>query len=454
METEQAEQAAKAAEDILAKERLLQREKRRVLVASCISYSRAVFALRDLMGGGLPPSSESIIKSGEVFSMDQRQILNLLLQRFGDACNETGKILLASLQATLIQNQGGTKDDGSQLAAEALLDSSQFWFAEGLDAFEACGDVRNLALLRCNLCKSHKWRANYGFAKAKASSKPSSKHSEDCLQEAADQLLKAHEDLGQRDVDPRTWDMVSEELAATFLVLGVRRRQSVLGTGNASIMFVKRPLSPGEERSITDPMEKALKVYDDSGNAHQAAAVHYQLAQTFSKLWTSQLNESHTRKKLAKAFEHYGAAFGYFSAHLQGNEPTFCVLCLDLASLYASITGEEGLNKALGCCLDTSEAFSIQSIEATASIPNADARNRWYESMGTVAKSVEERVFRLLRSLVKLDQDRYKEMYREGLSAKLVHNARDDEEFEGNPKASLLLALHEVLVVIKTKYKA
>ena len=442
MNTRQTENAIEAAKAVLAKEQVLRRERRKVLVASCVSYSRAITAFQYTV----MTSDQSDL------AYDKMALLNLLRQRLGDACNETGKVLLAALRTLLINNQGGKKNDGSQLAAEALLDSAEFWFTQGLDAFEACNDARNLALLRCNLCQSYKLRANSGFSKRDASS--TSKHAEDCLQQAADQLLTAHEDLGQRDVDPHTWDMVSEELAATFLVLGVRRRQSLLGSGNAPVIFQVMRLSPGEERSIVDPMERALKIYEQSDNAHQAAAVHYQLALTFSKLWTCQLNESNTRKKLSKAFQHYSSAFDYFSAHSRGNEPTFCLLCLDLASLYAAIPGEEGLIKSLGCCLDCCDTFSVEAIKASTAITTTTVTSKtdWYDKMETIAESVDDRVFKLLRSLVKIDPVRYKDLYREGLTAKMVRNVPDDDEFDMNPKSAALLALYEVLLAIKNKY--
>ena len=432
MNAKQSEEATAAAREILAKQRVLQRERRNVLVASCVSYSRAITAFQCIAAllDQKDPTNDKLV------------LLNLLRQRLGDACNEVGKVLLAALRTLLASNQGRKKDDVSQLAAEVILDSAEFWFAQGLESFKACHDMRNLALLRCNLCQSYKLRANSVFAKRDSTS--SSKHAEDCLQQAANQLLTAHEDLNQRDVDPRTWDMVSEQLASTFLVLGVRRRQSLLGGGNAPVIFQVMRLSPGEERSILDPMTRALEIYQQSDNNHQAAATHYQLALTFSKLWTCQLNESNTRKKLSKAFEHYSLAFTFFSNNFRGNEPTFCLLCLDLASLYAAIPGEEGLIKALGCCLDSCDAFSMDT--------SAKATVDCYDKMATIAASVDDRVFKLLRSLVKIDASLYKDLYREGLTAKMVRNVPDDDELDVNPKAAALLTLYEVLCAIKKKY--
>jgi hypothetical protein len=451
-------ESVSAALAILGAQGQLQRDKRRVLVASCISYSRAILAFEVMVpNNGDDTASPRVHKarggsSSVTVDQDVDQdpaILNLLRQRLGDACNETGKVLLLALR-TLLSSPPGPKDDpkNAPLAAEALLSSAHFWFFQGLEAFLACGDLRNLALLRCNLCQCFKLRANSSFTSQHVPE--GSSHAEECLQGAANHLQAAHETLGQRDVDPMTWDMVSEELAATFLVLGVRRRQSLLGGGN--VPMVSHRLSPGKERSIADPMERALAIYEQSGNAHQAAAVHYQLALTNSKTWTCQRDEAKTREKLSAAFLHYNMAFAYFRSSLRGNEPTFVLLCLDLASLYAAVSGEECLTKALSRCLDTYDAFSREAIDAALASPKS---NDWFDKMETLASSMEERVFKLLRSLVKLESENnagtYKNLYRVGLTAKMVQNGEDKYE---NPEAARLSTLHTVLVAIKDKFSA
>jgi hypothetical protein len=430
---------AEAALTVLGRQRQLQRDKRQVLVASCISYSRAISEFEEMVQGDM--------KQGNDASGKNPAILNLLRQRLGDASNETGKVLLAALR-TLLGNP--PKDDAKDtaLAAESLLLSAQFWFMEGLEAFQASQDLRNLALLRCNLCQCYKLRANSSFA-ATDQAPSGTPHAEVCLQEAANHLQAAHVALGTRDVDPMTWDMVSEELAATFLVLGVRRRQTLLGGGNTPVTSQALRLSPGKERSIAEPMERALEIYEQSGNVHQAAAVHYQLALTFSKVWTCQRDETKTREKLSSAFKHYNMAFAYFKTALRGNEPTFCLLCLDLASLYAAVSGEECLTKALARCLDTYDAFSQGAIDAATASVSKD----WMDKMETLASSVEDRVFKLLRSLVKLESghpDRYKELYRVGLIAKMVKNVAEDEA--DSSRSRNMGALHDVLVAIKGKF--
>lgn len=422
--------AMKAAQDIFDNQRQLLRDKRKVLVASCISYDRAILACLDM-------ASES------EDDIPDPMVLNGLYKRLGDACNETGKLLLETLRNLL--SKQGTSERSNKAAAKALLDSAQFWFNCGLESFESCGDLSNIALIRCNLCQCFKLRANSNFV---TDSKKAS-HAETCLEEAANHLQAAHESIGQREVDPTTWDMVSDELAATFLVLGVRRRQSLLGGGNAPVFFQSLRLSPGNERGIVEPMEKALKIYEQSGNTHQAAAVHYQLALTNSKIWTCQRDEAKTREKLSAAFQHYNMAFHYFSSSLKGNEATFILLCLDIASLYATVAGEEGLTKALSRCLDTHRAFSREVID-TACNTSKSERKEFLDKMEVLADNIEDRVFKLLKSLVKNDSEKYKDLYREGLTTKITKKIEDDL----NPKICKLLSLHDILLSIKTKFDA
>jgi hypothetical protein len=270
------ETAMEAAEKVLAQQRFLRREERKVIIAACIAYSRAVCAY-----AALRPSNDGILSPPESTLFDPA-LLGLLLQRLGDACNEAGKILLNELRNLLTSlPTGECGDKAMALAAESLLSSSEFWFSEGLSTFEKCHDLRNVALLRCNLCQCYKLRANAIFAsttKKPCSTADGPTHAEYCLQEAANQLQAAHESLDQRDVDPLCWDMVSTELAATFLVLGVRRRQSLIGSGNVPVFVQGLRLSPGKERSIVDPIQRSLTIYEEAGNFQQAAAVRFSIA--------------------------------------------------------------------------------------------------------------------------------------------------------------------------------
>jgi hypothetical protein len=201
-------------------------------------------------------------------------------------------------------------------------------------------------------------------------------------------------------------------------------------------------------------MDRALEIYVQLGNAHQAAAVNYQMALFYSKVWTCQRDEAKTREKLSKAFHHYGAAHAYFSHAPEGSETTFVILSLDMANLYAVVSGKECLSKALSRCLDTVTAFSFEAIDAALE-RKEKGENDWFGKMSTLAESLEDRIFKLLMSLVKIEKDSgdrdctYRDMYRAGLTAKMDLKAREDTR----GTADFLSSYHELLVSIKDKQK-
>lgn len=474
-----------AADSLLDRQSQLKRDKRRVLIASVVCYSRAIGTFTALIENRnsrdnrpqpnipnssskspslpydksssmkLPLNSTALSNSDSLTAISTGKmkvttsqayenehdhnaiILSLLRKRLGDCCNEIGKVLLSTVKELL-----GTPMSNKSAAAP-LIASAQFWFLEGLDHFEQCKDPRNIALLRCNLCQCCKIRAN---AHVTTSSKNSSGNNnkvmdaEAYLQAAADHLQNAHSALRQRDGDPKTWDMVSEELAATFLVLGVRRRQSLLGGGTTPVIVQSLRLTPGEEQSVVKPMEQALEIYENLCNAHQAAAAHYQLALFYAKIWTCQRNEIKTREKLSAAFMHYSHAHRYFFSAMKSNEATFVILSLDLSNLYSSVSGAECLKKALACCLDTSDAFKTNGGDS--SRESFQQKQEWSQKMNTLATSIEERVFKLLLNLVKIEKkenecslrgnvstkEKYKFMYREALGMKMEAKKRNSSD--------------------------
>jgi hypothetical protein len=476
-----ASSSIETARRVLDDQHLILREKRRVLVAAAVAYHRAIQSFRAL---------RSLVEPTVEGALPDSTLMRLLQQRLGDACNETGKILLNEVRVFLTRNS--KQGDDPNGVAEVLLSSAQFWFFESLEAFEDCNDLRNLALLRCNLCQSYKFRANHTFARPATPSSPSASnpaaagqgpsHAELCLQEAANHLQAAHESLGERDTDPVTWDMVSEELAATYLVLGVRRRQSLLGSGNSQLLIMQAlRLSPGKEHSIVDPMERAHDIYRQLGNRHQEAACHYQLALYYTKVWPCQSNESKTREKLASAFRHYGSALSYFGSAVRGNEVTCALLCIDLSNLYSVVSGLDSTHQALKVCLDAESAFSTASIEAALASPS---RDEWFRQMDTLATTLEDSVFKLLKLLVKLDEHEsrknllssasspgtgaapspspptpnYKDLYRAGLRAKMTASSSSDSggirtgSDALDKIASHLLSVHAILSTLRDSF--
>lgn len=169
---------------------------------------------------------------------------------------------------------------------------------------------------------------------------------------------------------------------------------------------------------------------------HQFAAANYQLALLYAKTWTCQRDEAKTRDKLSLAFKHFAAAHQYFFVHMESNESTFVLLSLDTAKLYAAISGAE---KAVLYCLNTSDAFSPNAIDAA----KRRNDNTWYEKMATLASSVVDLTLNLLLTLAKTlsGSDKFKNMYRYALTAKRDSKEKVNEYIESFEVHRFLIAL-------------
>lgn len=461
LQQEGCHEAISTAKSILHEQTQIKRDNRLVLVAASVCYSHAVDSYLFLAehNSDVAKDGRATVDLGTI-----KPVAPLLRQRLGDASNEIGKILLAESRSVLLNENDRDRGRNFSHVSAIMLASAQFWFSQGLDQFTAGKDLRNIALLRCNLCQCCKIRANTNVI-LPGSNKDQDKKSnaEIFLQKAVDHLVSAHEAMGERDADSLTWDMVSEELAATLLVLGVRRRQSSLaGSSSSQPLFLPGlRLTPGAEKEIVEPMLRSCKIYESLGTAHarhQAAAANYQLAMYFSKVWTCQRDEQKTRDKLAAAFKHFGLAHQYFFLNSKGNEPTFIVLSLDFSSLYAAVSGEECLGKALGISLDTREAFSPDAISAAHERLNPSDLREWFNNMKTLSENVESRVLKLLLSLTKLEKDnnsklkkdcphseKYKSMYREVLTHKMRPQTDESTNLKDQSESPSSFAIHELL---------
>jgi len=469
--------AIDVANSILDKQKQMKRDERRVLVAATISYSNAAAIAMQLV------ERDNITDKPNMNSMDPKNhgtctetvrypissdvsILSMLRQRFGDACNEIGKILLTVVKELI-------KSGGDMTPITQMLLSSEFWFSEGLQSFEKSygGGMKNIsllniALMRCNLCQCCKIRANSNLDLPRKPLIGSSgsfgsgldSRVELCLQDAAKHLELAHEALGQRELHPKTWDMVSEELAATFLILGVRRRQSLIGS--TPVVTQSLRLNPGRERYIIEPMQRAKIVYESLHNGPQAAAADYQMALFYSKVWTCQRDETKTREKLSLAFSHFSTAHRYFFAQMRSCEPTFIILCLDLSNLYSAVSAQGCLQKALLCCVDTCDAFSPEAVydaklrQSQSQIKRQRrkpcAEDDWMEKMKTLASSVEKRIFKLLPNLVKIEKadegsssSKFMDLYRALLTMK-VHSTNKEDLDEHH-----IFTVHDLLLRLR-----
>jgi len=470
LQKEGCHEAISTAKSILQGQTQIKRDNRLVLVAASVCYSHAVDSYLFLAERNSDVAKDGSVDLGTINKISTKSdepVAPLLRQRLGDASNEIGKILLAESRSVLLNEHDRDQGRNVSHVSAIMLASAQFWFSQGLDQFTAGKDLRNIALLRCNLCQCCKIRANTNVilpGQARSNKDQDKKsNAEIFLQKAVDHLVSAHEAMGERDADSLTWDMVSEELAATLLVLGVRRRQSSLaGSSSSQPLFLPGlRLTPGAEKEIVEPMQRSCKIYESLGTAHarhQAAAAHYQLAMYFSKVWTCQRDEQKTRDKLAAAFKHFGLAHQYFFLNSKGNEPTFIVLSLDFSSLYTAVSGEECLGKALGISLDTREAFSSDAISAARERLKPSDLREWFNNMKTLSENVESRVMKLLLSLTKLEKDnnsklkkdsphseKYKSMYREILTHKMKPKTDESTHIQDQSEPPSSFAIHELL---------
>eukprot|EP00956_Cyclotella_meneghiniana_P045998 scaffold394798_cov116-Cyclotella_meneghiniana.AAC.1 len=191
-------EAISTARSLIYQKSEIKRDECLVLAAATLCYSNAI-------------DGQRLAKQ----SLENEAAPSLLFQRLGDACNEIGQILLQSSRQVIISDLPHDVAEKSHVSA-IMLTSAQFWFVEGLEQFNVGNDLRNIALLRCNLCQVCKIRANSNVV-LPGSANGAPNESEHYLQQAVDHLVLAHESMGQRETDQRTWDMVSEELAATLV---------------------------------------------------------------------------------------------------------------------------------------------------------------------------------------------------------------------------------------------
>jgi len=344
------------------------------------------------------------------------QIPSRSLERcLGAECNEIGKRLIADAQYLLSNKSLTSTDDGIQ-SIGLILSSSRRWLEGGLGFFQQSEDLSNIALVFCNLCQYWKLKANSFFMGKESPSE----HYETCLEQAAKELLRAHSALRSRDADPRTWDMVSVELAGTKLVLGVRRRQVLLGSSSTPLPAPGSRLWSGEEKSIVEPLQKALAIYTERNDVRGSAAASYQLGQYYTKVWTSQRDEKETRAKLSLAFKHFLHAHSLFRSMVEGNEPTFCLICIDLANLYSSVAGEKGLCQAFERCLDTKAVLSPEVMESARKSQSTEKFQDWLKQMAQLAENIETKVLKLLQQLAQLGNPELKNLYAVALKQKLA----------------------------------
>lgn len=171
-------------------------------------------------------------------------------------------------------------------------------------------DKSNSALILCNMASSKKliagrlplkgrhelWRPS---EMVRDSAVPVMDLVESLLSEAIGDCSASMESLGEREVDPKVWDLIASELGMAYLTLGVRRRQSLLNNETSITPSANTHISSGAATKVAEPLDKAAKIYETLGDGHQLAAARYQAGTLYSRIWTRASEPRKARERLA-----------------------------------------------------------------------------------------------------------------------------------------------------------
>ena len=156
------------------------------------------------------------------------------------------------------------------------------------------------------------------------------------------------------------------QLAMSYLTLGVRRRKLLLAEAQNTV----GPVTPGASRRVSEPIEKACKIYQTLGDEKQVAASKYQIGTLWSRLWTRASDQRRSKEQLALALSNYEAAYKFYKAN--GGGKILLLINLDIADLFCAVHAASGpggsrqcLEKAALCLAQTHASFRAEAQDAS-----------------------------------------------------------------------------------------
>jgi hypothetical protein len=184
----------------------------------------------------------------------------------------------------------------------------------------------------------------------------------------------------------------SLQLAMAYLALGVKRRKVILAEAQQTV----GPVTPGAARRVSEPIEKACKIYESLGDEKQVAASKYQIGTLWSRLWTRAGDQRRSKEQLALALSNYEAAYKFYKAH--GGGKILLLINLDIADLYSAVHAASGaggsrpcLEKAALCMVQTQASFRAEAQDASE-----------LRELLRLSQSVRERLPKVLLQLAKV----------------------------------------------------
>lgn len=129
-------------------------------------------------------------------------------------------------------------------------------------------------------------------------------------------------------------------------------------------------MTPGASRRVSEPIEKACKIYESLGDEKQVAASKYQIGTLWSRLWTRAGDQRRSKEQLALALSNYEAAYKFYKAN--GGGKILLLINLDIADLYCAVHAASGqggsrqcLEKAALCLTQTQASFRAEAQDAS-----------------------------------------------------------------------------------------
>lgn len=168
-------------------------------------------------------------------------------ERYGDACNDVGRILLA-----------GNRPDVADV-----------WLGRAIEVLDGVNEAR----ARLNLAIALRRRRT----------------DEACLQTALRQCGRALTALGDVRQDG-LWDLIQLETGSTDLALGIVRRKRLFGAGWAGLERLPRPADSAVIDPVVEPFQRAIRVFETFDDPKLGAA-HFQLGSFLSFLGRKNLQQ-------------------------------------------------------------------------------------------------------------------------------------------------------------------
>ncbi len=147
---------------------------------------------------------------------------------------------------------------------------------------------------------------------------------------------------------------------------------------------------------VTDPLLKALDIFQRLHNDRQSSACHFHLGAVYSQVWPVEENSQEASNRLRQALNHYKEAHLYYSKFDIG--PTLLLILLDMCSLYLGSYAMSELQ--LNALYLTKKSLMTNSDELNTSWTPSEASELVVSLLGGALQSLLECRFALTSAVI------------------------------------------------------